>query len=241
MLTFIQPFDDIDSFPPLEKAQSDPNGLLAIGGDLSANRLLHAYKRGIFPWYSTGEPILWWSPDPRMVMFPSEFRASKSLKKAVRRQNFGLSINQAFKDVIQACAEPRPDSQDTWITKDMIRSYIKLHEMQYAHSIEIWSEDQLVGGLYGIAIGGVFFGESMFSRIDNASKAAYWALCELLKKLDYDIVDCQVYSDHLASLGAREIARTEFERIIIKSTEKNREAIPSLKHLPLSDFLTNNN
>mgnify|MGYP001823504932 FL=1 len=237
MLTYIQPFDHIDSFPPLDKAQSEPNGLLAMGGDLSENRLLHAYKRGIFPWYSVGEPILWWSPDPRMVMIPSEFRASKSLKKAVRKQNFSLSINQAFPDVIKACAEPRNDSAETWITNDMVTAYNKLHQLQHAHSLEIWKDDELVGGLYGIAIGAVFYGESMFSRVDNASKAAYWALCHLLQTLDFDIIDCQVYSAHLASLGARQIARSKFEQIISASTDKARQGLPGLKTISLSAFL----
>lgn len=237
MLTYIQPFDDIDSFPPLEKAQTEPNGLLAIGGDLSEKRLLQAYKRGIFPWYSTGEPILWWSPDPRMVMFPSEFHASKSLKKAVRRQNFSFSINQAFLEVITACAEPRTDSTDTWITNEMISAYNKLHQAGHAHSIEIWLDNQLAGGLYGIAIGAVFFGESMFSRTDNTSKLAYWILCKLLAESGFDIIDCQVYSEHLASLGARDIPRSEFETIIHTSTDKNITTLKPTQKASLSNFL----
>ena len=237
MLTFIQSFDDIDSFPPLEKAQTEPNGLLAIGGDLSEKRLLHAYRHGIFPWYSIGEPILWWSPNPRMVMFPSEFHASKSLKKAIRKQNFFFSVDNAFLDVIKACAEPRSDSTETWITREMIIAYNNLHRAGHAHSIEIWSEKKLVGGLYGIAIGAVFYGESMFSRMDNASKAAYRVLCKLLSAYGFDIIDCQVDSEHLESLGAREIPRNEFATIISESTDKNAQLIKPMQKTSIRDFL----
>jgi leucyl/phenylalanyl-tRNA--protein transferase len=237
MLTFIQSFDDVDSFPPLEKAQTEPNGLLAIGGDLSEKRLLHAYRHGIFPWYSIGEPILWWSPNPRMVMFPSEFHASKSLKKAIRKQNFFFSVDNAFLDVIKACAEPRSDSTETWITREMIIAYNNLHQAGHAHSIEIWSEKKLVGGLYGIAIGAVFYGESMFSRMDNASKAAYLVLCKLLSAYGFDIIDCQVYSEHLESLGAREIPRNEFASIISESTGKNAQLIKPMQKTSIRDFL----
>lgn len=212
MLTYIQPFDELDSFPPLEKAMTYPNGLLAIGGDLSAPRLLHAYQRGIFPWFSENEMIHWWSPDPRMVLYPSEFHISRSLRKSIRKNNFYYSMDQAFEKVIQACAEPRIKQQETWITKDMQQAYIGLHHMGKAHSIEIWRENQLVGGLYGIAIGRVFFGESMFSRVTDASKAAFFALSRILDKSGFKLIDCQVYSEHLETLGAREIDRPLFEK-----------------------------
>ncbi len=211
MLTYIQPFDEIDSFPPLEKAETYPNGLLAIGGDLSPQRLLHAYKRGIFPWFSENEMIQWWSPDPRMVLYPDEFHCSRSLAKSIRKNAFEFSLNQSFEDVIQACSEPRKTQQQTWITGEMKQAYTGLHNTGDAHSIEIWKQRQLVGGLYGIAIGRVFFGESMFSRVSDASKAAFLALSRLLADSGFQMIDCQVYSAHLETLGAREIDRGVFE------------------------------
>lgn len=212
MLTFIQSFDAIDSFPPLERAEKDPNGLLALGGDLSTPRLLEAYRRGIFPWFSQGQPILWWSPDPRMVLFPDEFHTSKSLKKNIRRFDFSFSVDLNFQQVMQACAEPRSYSSDTWINTQMQQAYLELHHLGFAHSVEIWMDDELVGGLYGVSIGQVFFGESMFSIKTDASKAAFWALCILLAEKKFHVIDCQVYSEHLERLGAREIPRKEFEQ-----------------------------
>lgn len=211
MLTFIQPYDEVDSFPPLDKAEKDPNGLLAIGGDLSPARLLEAYQRGIFPWFNEGQNILWWSPDPRMVLYPNEFHASRSLKKNIRKFGYRFSVNKAFDKVIRACAEPRSYSSETWINQQMQQAYQQLHKLGYAHSVEIWQEDELVGGLYGIALGEVFFGESMFSTNTDASKAAFQALCQLLKRLEFHFIDCQVYSEHLETLGAREITRDDFE------------------------------
>jgi len=212
MLTYIQPFDEIDSFPPLEKAESFPNGLLAIGGDLSAQRLLHAYQRGIFPWFSENEMIQWWSPDPRMVLYPREFHTSRSLKKSIRKNDFEYSVDQVFEDVIQACSEPRDSQQGTWITSEMKQAYTDLHQSGKAHSVEIWKDNQLAGGLYGIAIGQVFFGESMFSRVTDASKAAFLILTRILSENGFQLIDCQVYSQHLESLGAREIDRRVFEK-----------------------------
>lgn len=210
MLTYLAPHDDVDAFPALERAAKTPNGLLALGGDLSPARLLAAYQRGIFPWYSSGEPIMWWSPDPRMVLFPSEFHASRSLKKHLRRAQFRFSINQAFTNVIQACAGPRAYADGTWITREMQSAYRQLHAIGKAHSVEIWQQEELVGGLYGVALGRVFFGESMFSEVDNASKAAFWVLSELLVEMEFTLIDCQVYSTHLETLGAREIPRQQF-------------------------------
>jgi len=234
MLTYIQPFDELDSFPPLEKAMTYPNGLLAIGGDLSAQRLLHAYQRGIFPWFSENEMIHWWSPDPRMVLYPDEFHMSRSLKKSIRKNAFEFSIDQAFESVIQACSEPRNKQQGTWITKEMQQAYIGLHKMGKAHSLEIWKENQLVGGLYGIAIGRVFFGESMFSRVTDASKAAFLALCRILDTSGFELIDCQVYSEHLETLGAREIDRSLFEKQLQQYCTEESEKLSGLKAQRLS-------
>lgn len=234
MLTYIQPFDEIDSFPPLEKAETYPNGLLAIGGDLSPQRLLHAYQRGIFPWFSENEMIQWWSPNPRMVLFPDEFHISRSLKKSIRKNAFEFSIDQAFQDVIQACSEPRETQQGTWITKEMKQAYIDLHKTGNARSVEIWKENQLVGGLYGIAIGRVFFGESMFSRVTDASKAAFLALSRILCDSGFQLIDCQVYSEHLETLGAREIDRKVFERKLQEYCAGKPQKLTAIKPQRLS-------
>jgi leucyl/phenylalanyl-tRNA--protein transferase len=229
MLTYLQPFDEIDSFPPLEKAEAFPNGLLAIGGDLSPQRLLHAYQRGIFPWFSENEMIQWWSPDPRMVLYPDEFHTSRSLKKNIRKNNFEYSVDQAFEDVIQACSEPRNSQQGTWITKEMKQAYTELHKTGKAHSLEIWKENQLVGGLYGIAIGQVFFGESMFSRVSDASKAAFLALTRSLGESGFQLIDCQVYSEHLETLGAREIDRRIFEKKLQQYCSEVAQKLTAIK------------
>ena len=202
----------METFPPPEAAT--PEGLLAIGGDLSERRLMAAYRSGIFPWYGAGEPILWWSPDPRCVIFPARFKASRSLKKSLRRQAFRFTLDTAFERVIAECAAPRHASRDgaggTWITAEMAQAYIGLHRSGVAHSAEIWQRDRLVGGLYGLALGGVFFGESMFSRETDASKAALALLIERLLKWDFRLIDCQIRSAHLLRLGAEEIPRSEF-------------------------------
>jgi leucyl/phenylalanyl-tRNA--protein transferase len=200
------------SFPPVESALAEPNGLLAVGGDLAPRRLLEAYRHGIFPWYSEGDPILWWSPDPRMVLVPAELRITRSLAKTLRNKAYEVRFDTAFDDVMRGCAAPREDQRGTWITAEMRAAYGRLHELGYAHSVETWVEGRLAGGLYGVAIGRVFFGESMFTRVRDASKIAFVHLVRRLEREDYRLIDCQMHTEHLASLGAREIARREFSR-----------------------------
>jgi leucyl/phenylalanyl-tRNA--protein transferase len=198
-------------FPPIAAALAEPNGLLAAGGDLSPDRLLVAYRRGIFPWYSEGQPILWWSPDPRMVLYVDELRVTRSLAKRVRSGRFDVRIDSAFRQVIEACAEfPRPGQRGTWITPEIISAYCELNRRGYAHSVESWREGRLVGGLYGLALGRVFFGESMFTRESDASKVALVHLVAHLKRLGVPLVDCQQETAHLSALGARPIARERF-------------------------------
>jgi leucyl/phenylalanyl-tRNA--protein transferase len=197
--------------------QADANGLLAIGGDLSSKRLLKAYNSGIFPWYNENEPLLWWSPNPRMVLFPKELRISKSMRVILRKEIFKITFNKAFDEVIQECAEiKRHNQEDTWITNDMIKAYIGLHKEGHALSVEVWKEEKLVGGLYGIDLKDkkVFCGESMFSKESNASKAAFITLTKELKEKEYKIIDCQMHTSHLESLGAREIDRKELLEIL---------------------------
>lgn len=198
------------AFPPVERALRSPDGLLAAGGDLSVPRLLEAYRHGIFPWFSEGEPILWWSPDPRMVMFPSEFRISRSLGKTLRKGAYEVRCDTAFEQVMRACAAPRDDHAGTWIHEDMIQAYCALHELGFAHSVETWMDGELAGGLYGMAIGRMFYGESMFSRRTDASKIALAHLARQLELRRFGMIDCQMKTPHLASLGAREIPRAEF-------------------------------
>ncbi|MDK9702166.1 MAG: leucyl/phenylalanyl-tRNA--protein transferase [Sulfuritalea sp.] len=199
------------AFPPLEKALAEPNGLLAAGGDLSPQRLLAAYRRGIFPWYSRGEPILWWSPDPRMVLFPDEFKLSASLAKTLRNAKYEVRLDSAFGDVVRACAgKPREGQAGTWITREMQAAYCELHRLGYAHSAETWIDGKLAGGLYGVAIGRAFYGESMFTDVRDASKIALAHLCAYLKQRGFGIIDCQMETAHLASLGARPIPRRDF-------------------------------
>jgi leucyl/phenylalanyl-tRNA--protein transferase len=201
-----------DPFPPPEKALKDPNGLLCAGADLSSERLLAAYRRGIFPWYSGEEPILWWSPDPRMVLHCDELRISRSLAKSMRNKGFEARIDSAFPRVIAACAEPRKGDARTWLGADMRRAYLALHRLGYAHSFETWLDGELVGGLYGVAIGRMFYGESMFARATDASKVALVALVTELRSRGFPLVDCQQRTALLASLGAREIPRRQFLR-----------------------------
>jgi leucyl/phenylalanyl-tRNA--protein transferase len=198
-------------FPPVAKALQDPNGLLAGGGDLSPQRLLAAYRRGIFPWYSTGEPILWWSPDPRMVLFPNAVRITRSLAKTLRTADYTVKLDTAFAQVIAACAAtPRPGQNGTWITAEMQQAYLRLHALGYAHSVETWRAGRLVGGLYGVAIGRAFCGESMFSHAIDASKIALAHLCRYLAGREFGIIDCQMETAHLTSMGARPIPRDEY-------------------------------
>ena len=201
-----------DPFPPVETALKNPNGLLCAGADLSTGRLLDAYRHGIFPWYSGDEPILWWSPDPRMVLRCDELKVSRSLAKSIRNKGFELKIDSAFSKVTRACAEPRKGEAGTWLGKDMQAAYLALHRAGHAHSFETWQGDALVGGLYGIAIGRMFYGESMFSRATDASKVALVGLVETLRERGFPLIDCQQKTPLLASLGAREIPRRQFLR-----------------------------
>jgi leucyl/phenylalanyl-tRNA--protein transferase len=223
-------------FPDVNLAETDPNGLLAIGGDLSQTRLLTAYRNGIFPWYSAGQPILWWSPAPRMVLFPTEFHVSRSLRRTLRRSGFELSVDTAFEAVIRACAGPRARQDGTWLLGEMIEAYLALHHAGHAHSFEVWLGDQLIGGLYGLAIGQAFFGESMFSRRADASKAALALLVDLAATRPFQLIDCQVYTDHLASLGAREIARDEFHRLLAGAVDAPAQALSRLARRPAADL-----
>ncbi|MBK7356883.1 leucyl/phenylalanyl-tRNA--protein transferase [Propionivibrio sp.] len=203
--------DSNTAFPSLELALSEPNGLLCAGGDLSPQRIVQAYRQGIFPWFTEGEPILWWSPDPRMVLVPSEFRVSRSLRRTLRASKYQVRLDCDFRSVIDACARARRIGQaGTWITDEMQTAYCTLHELGYAHSVEVLFDHQLVGGLYGLAIGKMFYGESMFSHATDASKIALAHLVRLLDSLDFGLIDCQMNTPHLASLGAREIPRRDF-------------------------------
>jgi leucyl/phenylalanyl-tRNA--protein transferase len=206
-------------FPDPAFAETEPNGLLAVGGDLSPQRLRNAYRLGIFPWYSAGQPILWWSPDPRLVLFPDGLRISRSLRRTLRRGTFTVSLDRDFGAVIRACAAPRPDADGTWILPEIARAYGRLHARGLAHSAEAWQGDELVGGLYGVAIGRAFFGESMFSRASDASKVALAHLARSLAAWGYALIDCQVYTPHLASLGAVEIPRAEFQRRLAEAVD----------------------
>ena len=220
MLPYLPP--DPVYFPPTRNALSEPNGLLAAGGSLTVEWLLAAYQRGIFPWFNTGEPILWWSPSPRMVLFPEALHMSRSLRKQLRRGDYRVSTNRDFVAVINACALPRSGGESTphgtWITRDMIAAYTELHRAGYAHSIEVWRDEQLAGGLYGIALGRIFFGESMFSNRANASKIAIAHLASYLRQWGYRLIDCQVANPHLGSLGAVTLERVQFEDIITRFT-----------------------
>ena len=210
-------------FPPPDLARED--GLLAVGGDLSPERLLVAYQMGIFPWYSEGDPILWWAPAPRLILEPARFHLSKRLARELKKGFFQFSMDQEFKDVIESCAKPREDrGEATWINTDMIKAYLCLHELGYAHSVECWRDGKLAGGLYGISTGTVFFGESMFSRVANSSKAALYILCTQLLKWNFDFIDCQMHTPHLHSLGAEELPGPLFyqrlQKAILKPTRK---------------------
>jgi len=205
---------DPEWFPPVEQALRDPPGLLAAGGDLHPKRLLAAYERGVFPWYSAQQPILWWAPNPRMVLFPQEFKCSRSLAKTLRNGPYVTRLDHAFGETIRACAAPRASGPETWLNADMIASYERLHALGFGHSVETYENGRLVGGLYGLHLGGVFFGESMFSRQRDASKVAFARLVAEALRRDIRVIDCQVASAHLASLGARELPRAEFSGLL---------------------------
>jgi len=210
MITWLSPDDPPDRFPPLERALSDPPGLLAAGADLRPERLLAAYVRGIFPWYSPGQPVLWWSPDPREVLLPQLFRRSRSLARSMRTRGFTLHQNRDFEAVVAACAAPRAASPGTWITAEMQTAYTQLHQRGFAHSYETWCGGRLVGGLYGVQLGRVFFGESMFSRETDASKAALAGLVDHCLAQSIELIDCQLPSAHLRSLGSQPMPRRQF-------------------------------
>ncbi len=218
-------------FPDPSRALDEPNGLVAVGGDLSPERILTAYRRGIFPWFNPGDPILWWSPNPRTVLFPKQLHISRSLCKSLRKGNYQVTFDGCFETVIRACAEPRAYADGTWISEDIIAGYCALHKRGFAHSVEVWQQGLLVGGLYGIALGRVFFGESMFSRATNASKIGFAHLVRQLIAWDFQLIDCQVANPHLFSLGAVEIPREDFQQILINFAQE-----PAVNSLPWSNL-----
>jgi len=209
-------------FPPAELAS--PSGILAVGGDLSPERLILAYQKGIFPWYSEGEPIIWWSPDPRFVLFPGELYVSRSMRQVFRKGTFTITYDRKFRDVVENCRQSRKDKDGSWITDDMLEAYCRLHDLGFAHSVEAWAGDILAGGLYGVSLGNCFFGESMFTRMSNASKAALITLVSVIRDLGFAVIDCQVYTDHLLSLGARMIPRKEYMELLAAIT-----ALPTMR------------
>lgn len=209
-LHWLDPRDPHQPFPPPHLAMRDPNGLLAIGGDLAIPRLLRAYSQGIFPWYNPDEPILWWCPDPRAVLRPDGLLVSRSLHKSIRRADYTVTLDDAFGKVLEGCSGSRSKNRGTWLGADMRQAYLALHRQGHAHSVEIWRNGELVGGLYGVAVGRMFFGESMFSRATDASKIALYFLCEQLKAWNFDLIDCQISSAHLLTLGAQEVSRDGF-------------------------------
>lgn len=211
--------DDHIEFPHSRHALREPNGLLAVGGDLSAERLLAAYRRGIFPWYNPEEPILWWSPDPRAVLFPEKLHVSRTVKKQIRQCHWHFSCDRAFAGVIDACAAPRADQAGTWISPEMREAYLNLHRLGFAHSVEVWDGDKLIGGLYGIALGRVFFGESMFSLRSGASRLGFIHLVAHLHQWGFQLIDCQTPTDYLVSMGAELIPRARFESILVTEVD----------------------
>lgn len=237
-IAWLSPADPVDAFPDVADALAEPDGLLAAGGDLSPERLLAAYRRGIFPWYDHGQPILWWSPDPRCVLQPADLHVSRRLRQQIRSSTAQLRFNHAFSDVIRACAQDRESQQGTWITDDMLAAYEQLHLAGWAHSIEVWQDDELAGGLYGLCIGSVFFGESMFSARPNTSKMAMLGLVNHMRIWDLELIDCQVVSPHLVAMGAHEMPRSEFTQLLDKACN------PSTQHaswpqspMPIADLL----
>ena len=223
--------NSFDGFPPSSEALDYPNGLIAVGGDLSPQRLIAAYRRGIFPWYEEPQSILWWTPSPRSVLYPHELHVSRSLRKTLAKDVFTLSVDQAFESVIYQCGAIRSQDPGTWISDDMISAYTELHERGIGHSIEVYTGDgKLVAGLYGLAIGGAFFGESMFSLESNASKVALVGLVDIMKRGAFALIDCQIESEHMNSLGARNISRLDFEAELAQNVE--REVEPGIWQLP---------
>ena len=219
-LTLLDPFNPKQDFPPISQALREPDGLLAVGGCLSSERLLAAYRQGIFPWYNEDDPILWWSPDPRLVLFPERLIVSRSLSKTLRQGRFTVTFDKAFGEVMQGCAAPRMTEGGTWLNTDMHAAYLELHRLGYAHSVEVWQQGELVGGLYGVTLGQVFFGESMFHRQTDASKVGFVTLVTQLKIWGYQLIDCQVRTAHLVSLGAEEISRQQFCKLLAQYAHK---------------------
>ncbi len=236
-IAWLSASDPPAAFPPVEQALENPNGLLAAGGDLSVERLLAAYRLGIFPWYEDGQPILWWSPDPRAVLRPADFKINRRLARTLRQQRFRLSADCAFEQVIGGCAAPRRYAAGTWITPDMRAAYRALHQAGWCHSIEVWQQSSLVGGIYGLAIGRVFFGESMFSKIRDASKVALAHLCEFLASGEFTLLDCQDWSAHLESLGANLMPRAQF--VALLQQQCNRRVDPGSWQQPFDRLISN--
>lgn len=220
----LDPDDDEQPFPPIETATDVPNGLLAVGGSLRSARLFNAYRHGVFPWFEDGQPILWWTPTPRMVLKPDGIHVSRSLRKLLKQQRFHFSFDRSFQSVIEACAQPRSSSDGTWITRSMQLAYTRFHEAGHAHSFEVWQQQELVGGLYGVAIGRMFFGESMFSRASNASKAGMVFMGACLKAWGYGLIDCQLETEHLSRMGAYSISRREFKAWLERLCDQAPEA-----------------
>lgn len=237
-IAWISGEDPPDAFPNPEQAMKEPDGLLAAGGDLSPERLLHAYRHGIFPWYDSGQPILWWSPNPRCIIEPADFRLARRLRREIAGSRLKLTFNRDFGAVIDACASPRRTGEGTWITPEMNAAYRRLHDLGWAHSIEVWNDGRLTGGVYGVAIGQAFFGESMFSHETNASKCALYGLSRIMQELHMTVLDCQVCSAHLMSLGAITLPRRDFLARLATACSSARPVNqwPG-QALPLKDFL----
>ena len=230
MLPWLKPDDP---FPPVETALTEPNGLLCAGLDLSPERILAAYREGVFPWFNPGEPVLWWSPDPRMVLAPVEVKVSRSLRQRMKRGGYEIRVDTSFREVMLGCAAPRKGQSGTWISRPMLDAYTRLHELGYAHSVETWMDGELAGGLYGVAIGRMFYGESMFSRRADASKLALVHLCRQLEARGFGLIDCQMETAHLASMGAKPIPRRDFIREMKRLIEL--EPIPAPWRFELTD------
>jgi leucyl/phenylalanyl-tRNA--protein transferase len=233
----LDPWAETCEFPDVSLALSDPPGLLAVGASLDPDCLLRAYRRGIFPWYEAGQPILWWSPDPRLVLFPERLRISRSLRRTLRNGGFEVSCDRAFAAVVRACGEPREAGAGTWITAEMAAAYETLHRLGYAHSVEAWHEGRLVGGLYGVALGRVFFGESMFHRRSDASKVAFAALVRRLRVAGFEMIDCQMETGHLLSLGAETLSRAAFVECLAACDHAPRDGAWRREPVPAAEAL----
>ena len=231
IITVLDPYSSNEPFPPVEIAWDEPDGLLAVGGDLSATRLINAYNAGIFPWFSPEEPIYWWSPDPRAILYPHKIKIRRSLRKNMRNKGYRITVDQCFSQVVRACAAPRNYTDGTWITDEMFNAYIELHTLNIAHSVEVWnSNNELVGGLYGVDTGKVFSGESMFSTERDTSKMAFVALANITQQRGYKVIDCQIENPHLFSMGAENIPREQYIRLL------NSNTLFSINNLPIDNW-----